>query len=182
MIIDLAIAYADTAVQDLRFTIGAVDVVTVESLEIPQWHPGIGLSLRLLGASHQAVVTTAEGSYTETLACLGAGDPPPPSHTEHIGAITLEFSCQVHHLTREILAGRVADSAARAADDAYTLLGRFPGQPDAVTVLTASRHMPQWNTVHAYPDTGAWVTTTTTLHVTNDWSAMRNTSPARNPR
>ncbi|MFD0556740.1 uncharacterized protein DUF2617 [Stackebrandtia endophytica] len=182
MIIDLAVAYADSAVEDLRFSVGAVDVAVVERLEIPRWHPGIGLSLRLLGASHQAVVTTADGEYTETLACLGDGTPPPASHTEHIGAITLDFTCQVHHLTREALAGRVADCAARAAADPYTLLGRFPGQPDAVTVLTASVETPQWNTVHVYPDSGAWVTTTTSLLVTNDWSTMRNTSSARNPR
>jgi hypothetical protein len=46
-----------------------------------------------------------------------------------------------------------------------TLLGRFPGHPDAMTCLDASGAGPGWTTVHAYPETGTWVFTETTVHI-----------------
>ena len=134
-------------------------------LDVEGWQPGSTVSLRLLGASHQAVLTTDEGEYVETLACLrdGGGRPPPEENIERIGHVVVRFGYRVDYLDGAAFSSRVTAVVSEAAENPRMLLGRFPGEPNAVTVLAAEQRIPRWWTVHAYPQAGAWVATTTSV-------------------
>lgn len=165
MIVDLAVAYSDSVVDDLRFATGARQVDVLGRLDVDGWQPGSTVSLRLLGASHQAVLTTPDGEYVETLACLDddGGAPPPDEHIDRVGPMTVRFTYRIDHLDSGAFSHRVAEVVSEAAENPRMLLGRFPGEPNAVTVLSADHATPRWRTVHAYPQTGAWVVTSTSM-------------------
>ncbi|ADD40574.1 DUF2617 family protein [Stackebrandtia nassauensis] len=168
MILDLDVPFADSSVNDLRFLDRAPALPVLGALEFPHPVPGGHLTLRLLGASHQAEVWTPEGGvYAETVACLpGEGSPVPASHTTTVGPWSFWFSSQVRALSAEEFSARCAELRSRARDWENTILvGEFPGHPDAMTFLDASSQLPGygrgWSTVHCYPEEQRMVLTHT---------------------
>jgi hypothetical protein len=165
MIVDLVVPFADTGVTDLRFVLTAPQLPILDSLEIPDIAPGCDLSLRLLGASHQAIVTTPHGDYAETLACLPQLGPAPPRPTQ-VDLADRRFQFDVHIAQHDdtSFAHHCAAELAAGADTEHALIGRFPGHPHALTSLRVINNGPHhwgWRTVHAYPQSGTWVRSTT---------------------
>ncbi|MGH8791584.1 MAG: DUF2617 family protein [Stackebrandtia sp.] len=170
MIVDLDIPFEDTCVCDLRYLPGAPDIPVLGSMEFPDIVPGASLSLRLLGASHQAVLTLPEGHYAETVACVpDSGGPLPKRSTVSVGSWQCRFDHRVDVLSAADLAVECAWLRERAArlDPTWTLVGTFPGSPDALTYLHVDRFETGealgWSTVHVYPESGQMVHTSTRL-------------------
>lgn len=146
MLVRLDTPYADTTAGDLSFALGLPELPALHVLHLP------GLELRLLGASHQVVCTTVEGTrLVETVACLPGHDPHLPPTVDGIG---YRFESAVEPLD-------AAPSWRELAADPRALVGVFPGDPNAVTALLAEER--GWRTWHAYPQTGELVTTRTWL-------------------
>ena len=156
MLITLDTPYADTTAAELSFARDLPELPALHVLEVP----AAGLTLRLLGASHQVVIG---GRCVETVACLPGRPAGLPSAVEDDG---YAFGAQVHRLAPEELAAAVADLRDGLAGDPYALVGEFPGVPDAVTALAVN--LPGegalgWRTWHAYPQSGEMVSTWTVV-------------------
>ncbi|MEH0842559.1 DUF2617 family protein [Micromonospora sp. CPCC 205711] len=167
MLVSLDTPYVDTSAADLSLDLGGPErpALHVRDLDLPG---GVRLRLRLLGASHQ-VVLTADGSaapLTETVACLPGGPPHLPG-TLHDEAGGYRFTATVLRPPAGELRTRVAALRADLADDPYALVGVFPGDPDAVTALAVRPDPPDgsvaWRTWHAYPQTNELVLTETVV-------------------
>lgn len=119
------------------------------------------LSLRLLGASHQAVIATPDGLIAETLAYRdGLASDLPEQFSQRVGSWQHRYHCTVEHLTVPELRSRVRELHARS-EEADLLIGVFGDRPDAVTALEITGDTPlTWRTVHTYPQHGQIVTTT----------------------
>lgn len=163
----LDVPFVDTTPDDLTFTLQhdvlpALAAVTVRTALAGT---AVTLELRLLGASHQAVLHVGagcDGGYTgtlvETLACLPGRPAHLPGRVEDaVGPLDYAFTTRpVTIEDRAALSRRVAPVRARAAASPHGLVGAFPGDPDAVTVLLAEPAADRlaWTTWHAYPGTG----------------------------
>jgi hypothetical protein len=126
------------------------------------------LSLRLLGASHQAVVATPDGLLSETLAYRSDFAPDlPEAFSQRVGAWRHRYECTVEKLTVPELRQRVRalrDRALMRTDAPDLLVGVFGEDPDALTALEVTGTAPlSWRTVHTYPQYGEIVTTTSTV-------------------
>lgn len=126
------------------------------------------LSLRLLGASHQAVVATPDGLLSETLAYRSDFAPDlPEAFSQRVGAWRHRYECTVEKLTVPELRERVRalrDRALMRTDAPDLLVGVFGDDPDALTALEVTGTAPlSWRTVHTYPQYGEVVTTTSTV-------------------
>jgi hypothetical protein len=152
VLVNLDTPYADTTAADLTFALGLPVRPALSVLDLP----AAGLQLRLLGASHQAVLA---GRCVETVACLPGRPPSLPSAVDDPAA-GYRFAAEVRRLDRAALAA-LRESL---ADDPFALIGVFPGSPDAVTGLRADvgpGGITGWRTWHAYPQTGELVVTRT---------------------
>lgn len=171
MIVELDIPFADTGVADLRFLPSAADLPVLASLECDELPTGGHLSLRLLGASHQAVLRMPDATFAETIACIAdAGVPLPAQRTSTVGDWQFRLSVRVRRLPDAELSrecDRLRQHAERE-DPQQTLLGCFPGVANALTYLRIRRRShdkpPGWTTVHVYPESGEIVRTRTSLH------------------
>ncbi|GGJ96149.1 hypothetical protein GCM10010123_27650 [Pilimelia anulata] len=154
MLVSLDTAYADTAAGDLSFTLSLPRLPALYSLALPD--PGV--SLHLLGASHQVVLD----DRIETVACLPDGPAHLPERAEVDG---LRFAAEVRRPGAAALSAEVAIVRRMVAADPYGLVGAFPGHPDAITALQVTRRAGRvgWRTWHAYPQTGELVLTRTEI-------------------
>lgn len=174
MIISLDVPFADSCVADLRFLTQAPALPVLDALEYPHPVPGGHLTLRLLGASHQAVVETPDGFYAETVACMpGQGSPVPETTTTTVGRWSFRFASQVRSLDAGEFSARCAELRERARQWENTIMvGEFPGHPDAMTFLDASSRLPGygrgWSTVHCYPEESKMVLTHTTAQTVTE--------------
>lgn len=174
MIVNLEVPFTDSCVADLRFLTRAPALPVLDALEFPHPVPGGHLTLRLLGASHQAVVETPDGFYYETVACMpGQGEPVPESATTTVGPWRFRFASQIRTLEPGEFSVRCAELRRRAAEWENTIMvGEFPGHPDALTFLDASSQLPGfgrgWSTVHCYPEESKMVLTHTTARSVTD--------------
>ncbi|MFE0424977.1 DUF2617 family protein [Streptomyces sp. NPDC058953] len=125
----LATPYQDTDADQLSFALGLppLPALAVRDLTVG----GIGVQLRLLGASHQVFA----GPVTETVACLPGGAGGLPETAREIDGWTYRFSAEVRRHTREEFSHRVADVLRRTEAHPHALYGVFPGDPEAVTAL-----------------------------------------------
>lgn len=158
----LPTAFRDVAVDELCFrTDGpvrpALAVLRAEAL-------GGELELRLLGASHQALLRVDDQVLSELVAC-GVGAPGLPSSDHRtVGPLRCGFESEVRTGGAAATARRLRD---RFADDPTALVGEFPGAPDALTVLSASASADRctWHTWHVYPQCDQVAVTATTVDV-----------------
>ncbi|MFD3684671.1 DUF2617 family protein [Nocardiopsis sp. NPDC058631] len=158
--------FVDTGADDLVWTLGhpLTDALAARSLTAT----GVRVELRVLGASHQVVVTpeSGVGALVETVACLPGLPGGLPGRAERPEQGGYRFDSLVESLTRDELSRRVERLHREVADSQGGLLVAFPGDPLAVTALhlASSGGDPlRWRTWHAYPQTGELVTTTSTM-------------------
>ncbi|MFY1637948.1 DUF2617 family protein [Solwaraspora sp. WMMB335] len=176
MLVTLDTPYADTTAADLSFALGLTEQPALHVLDLPlpemaapAGRPGdsrpASLRLRLLGASHQAVLRTPVADWVETVACLpGRPRDLPPALDTGAG---YRFAARVHRLGSAALADRVASLRRRLTDHPRALIGVFAGGPDAVTALHArfGAGWVGWRTWHSYPQTAELVETETVVTV-----------------
>lgn len=162
MHVALATPYADVRAADL---VHALDGPEVPGLGVLHAEVGgFAVDLRLLGHSHQVVVTPPAGAVLlETVACCpGVPGDLPSRRDEQRGAHRYAFTASVDALDA---ASRLV--AERVAADPLGLVGVFPGHPGAFTALRAAASPDgsgvRWETWHAYPQSGELVRTTGTL-------------------
>ncbi|WP_431916906.1 DUF2617 family protein [Micromonospora wenchangensis] len=177
MLVSLDTPYVDTCAADLSLALGGPErpALHVRDLNLPG---DVRLRLRLLGASHQVVLTLPAGDapaadrpggadgLVETVACLPGRPPHLPGdlYDEEGG---YRFTATVLRPAEGELHTRIAALRADLADDPYALVGVFPGDPDAVTALAVRADPPDgtvgWRTWHAYPQTNELVLTETVV-------------------
>jgi hypothetical protein len=122
------------------------------------------LDLRVLGASHQAVLDTPVGRCSEIVACRpGAPAGLPAEVVEELPGLRYTFRARVRQLSAEELAAAAARLRARLCGHLRAIVGVFPGNTDALTALQAEpeRGGIGWRTWHVYPQTGELVLTKT---------------------
>jgi hypothetical protein len=146
--------FADSRAADLSLAYGLRPLPALGTHTVAL--PGLTLSLRVLGASHQVVV----GDWSETVACLP--DRPgalPAAEETVVGDFVVRFRAECLRPTD--FATRVRQVIADCEADENALVGEFPGSPLAVTALSARPHGDgaAWQTWHAYPQVGELVWT-----------------------
>ncbi|MGC0312160.1 DUF2617 family protein [Kitasatospora acidiphila] len=132
------------------------------------------LQLRLLGASHQVVITADPGECLETVACLpGRRTPLPARVAEQVAGWEYEFAARIEALPPHVFAARAQEILALVDEHPRGLAGIFPGDPSAFTALVAqgSAERVLWRTWHAYPQEGRLVCTRSSLVVRGPGSA-----------
>jgi Protein of unknown function DUF2617 len=175
MLTTLQTAYTDTRAGDLAWRLGKAPLpaLAVVDLDLRPPGPSTGPSparvqMRLLGASHQVLLTTGDGVCSETVACMpGSRTPLPLGVAERVGDRDYEFAARVETLPRRAFTSRAQELLALVADHPNGLAGRFPGDPDAFTAMLVQRLVPEdggpaevvWRTWHAYPQEGRLVAT-----------------------
>ncbi len=159
MITSLTVPYVDVSAGSLTFRPDAPSMPVLD--QIDRDAGPLRLSLRLLGASHQAVVATPDGLIAETLAYRDDLTPDLPDRfSQRVGSWRHRYTCEVEQLTVPELRARVRELHARS-EEADLLIGVFGERPDAVTALEVTGIAPlSWRTVHTYPQHGQIVTTT----------------------
>lgn len=114
------------------------------------------LELRLLGASHQVLLTSQRGDCVETVACM-AGQPGylPERVTEQVAGWRYEFRAAIEKHDPDAFVREVTTLTQTIEAHPAGLVGQFPGSPLAVTILLAqaTRGGIGWRTWHAYPQT-----------------------------
>jgi hypothetical protein len=166
MLTTLNTAYTDTRAADLAWALGREPLPALAVLDLEL--SGARLQLRLLGASHQVLLTDEGGACSETVACIpGSSTPLPLGVSERLGEWEYEFAARVEHLTTSQFAGRAQELLALVADHPNGLAGTFPGSPHAFTALLAQHDQGEvrWRTWHAYPQEGQLVVTRTRVGV-----------------
>ncbi|OBA68437.1 DUF2617 family protein [Gordonia sp. 852002-10350_SCH5691597] len=161
---DLDVAFSDTRAGQLGF-----------SLTAPQREPlatadhtigSLTFSIRLLGASHQIVVTDDAHELCETVACLPDITTALPDSFQADGYV---FSSRVIECSSDAMAEMVeqieSEVDGHARDGLPALLGRFPGNELAVTAVTADIYDDAlvWRTWHTYPQAGEVVVTSSRM-------------------
>jgi Protein of unknown function DUF2617 len=162
MLANITASYADTRAADLSWSIGEAPRAGLASLQVGHGH--LRLDLRVLGASHQAVLDTPAGRCAEIVACRpGAPAGLPAEVVEELPGLRYAFRARVRQLPAEELAAAVARLRARLRAHPWAILGVFPGADNAVTALQADHERGGigWRTWHAYPQTGELVLTRT---------------------
>lgn len=172
----LDVPFVDTRARQLTWQLGLPPQPALAVTTVPMG--GLDVELRLLGASHQVLVTSPDhlphhppgGAgrvmlWSETVACLPGGEPlPDATGTARDGVYRLRSVVVVHRAADlGLLADRLVERLGGRGD---ALVGEFAGQRHAVTAMVTERRGHDalgWHTWHAYPGTGELVTTATTL-------------------
>ena len=162
MLTTLKTAYTDTRAGDLAWALGRepLPALAILDLEIS----GATVQLRLLGASHQILLTDERGTLSETVACMpGSTSPLPLGVSKRLDDRDYEFTARIETLSRSAFAGRAQDLLALVTDHPHGLAGTFPGDPYAFTALLVQRRHDEvlWRSWHSYPQEGQLVCTRT---------------------
>lgn len=164
----LSAPFADTSAADLAWTLDAPELPAL--LTRTRGLAGYRVELRVLGASHQVVLSAPSGGaplLTETVACLpGAGGGLPGRAGPPVaGLASYDFTSSVATPARAAFAEQVERVRAAVEGDPRGVVAAFPGDPQAITALLPEA-LPaggvRWRTWHAYPQTRELVTTVTT--------------------
>ncbi|EST37586.1 hypothetical protein N566_12225 [Streptomycetaceae bacterium MP113-05] len=164
MLTTLKTAYSDTRAGDLAWVLGREPLPALATLELELGDAHV--QLRLLGASHQVILSRSGRSCSETVACLpGSTAPLPLGVSEQLGEWDYEFASQVEALSPGSFAARAQELIALVAEHPHGLAGTYPGSPHAFTALLVQRHEDHvhWRTWHSYPQEGRLVSTRTRL-------------------
>lgn len=159
---DLPVAYADTRADALGHSLSTPQQPALARVDAML--AGWSVSVRLLGASHQILVSGPglDEPLCETVACLTGTTSLPPTLSEG----HYRFASRIDHLTDDELACAVDDLVDEVSvahrRGLPALLGRFPGSPLAVTavVVDSDDEALHWQTWHTYPQTGEAAVTT----------------------
>ena len=162
MIAPLSVPYRDVSASELSWSLEAPDQPPLHS----DRHPvgSLDVEVRILGASHQILVRTADRGRLvcrETVACRQATPGPLPVAIEREldDGYHYEVRCEV----REVAADHFPAWAAALRDYVGGLpeatIAVFPAIPDAITAvvvepLPARLHGVLWRTWHTYPHAG----------------------------
>lgn len=122
-------------------------------VELNLTDPAAGvLTLGVLGASHVVTATSRGRTLTEQVSCdaIAAGGRPLPDVEHRHG---YRFASRTETVSRRALGRRAETLRDQAGDRSRWLCAAFPGDRDALTVLTAAAtggHW-SWRTWHLYP-------------------------------
>lgn len=158
--------YADTRAGELTWQLGLPHLDALATLELELI--GGTLELRLLGASHQAVLQVGDVHLSEVVACLGEVSAALPQEAERdLGNGSYSFTSDVLTLDEGTFAERVEELVQGLEGNPRALVGTFPGSPHAVTALVAETDQQgvTWRTWHAYPQSGELVVTRTVVRL-----------------
>lgn len=167
MLTEIGVPYADTSAGALHWSPLPPETAPLDELVLGRG--GVSLVLHLLGASHSATLTVADGRVVETVACPAHGAPgePLPAHRVRVvDGLRYRFHSRVTPLDPHALGALAARLRHEVDTRDDRLVGVFPGDRDALTAL-AGRTGPgvaRWRTWHLYPETGEAVRTTTQVH------------------
>ncbi|MDT0310596.1 DUF2617 family protein [Streptomyces sp. DSM 44917] len=162
MLTTIHTAFTDTRAHDLAWALGREPLPSLATLDLDM--AGARVQLRVLGASHQVLLESREGTCSETVACMPDSNTPLPlGVSKRLGNFEYEFAARVESLSAGSFAGRAQELLALVAEHPHGLAGLFPGDPNAFTALLAQRRGGQvhWRTWHAYPQEGRLVATRT---------------------
>lgn len=151
----LEVPYADTGADQLSLSFDEPLLPALSSVHCA--FACAGVTLRLLGASHQVCVAVADTEIVETLACLpGRSRTLPPTFDMH----SISFRARIERHDGASLTALTAQVSDQAAGP-HSLIGHYPGHPNAFTAIVATDlgHGARWDTWHAYPQTGDVVIT-----------------------
>jgi hypothetical protein len=166
--VSIDVPFADVRGDALRWALDLPPAAALAAREV-SLPDGRSISLQVLGASHQVLVRRGgDVLLSETAACDLGNAAPLPSRTRRGG---YHFGSRVARYGAEAFAAEVSALVARLGEDPDALVGRFPGTPYAVTALavrTRGSGRIDWQTWHAYPQTGELVHTTSRFDLTED--------------
>ncbi|MGC0415184.1 DUF2617 family protein [Embleya sp. AB8] len=151
----LTTSYTDTRADALGWCLGLppLPALAARAVELG----GLKLDLRLLGASHQMLITAARGGgdpVSETVACVpGAATPLPARAATRLGRWEYEFTALTQQLGAGAFVARVREIVALATGHEHGLIGEYPGLPHAVTAMVVDPcgTGAVWSTWHTYP-------------------------------
>jgi hypothetical protein len=165
VITELRVPYVDTRAAALRWSLLPSAAPALGVLVVGEG--AVRLELRLLGASHCAVLRAGGGELVETVACpaYGArGSPLPAAWEQTVGRQRYRFASTTERLEPAALTALAERLRAGARGRTDRLGGAFPGSPDALTVLHGGTGAGAWwRTWHLYPGAGEVVRTATAV-------------------
>lgn len=161
MIRELAVPFRDAGAGDLGFALGHADPARAALAELVLELGGARVSLRVLGGSHEVRLAHGGAEVAELVACDGPCGPLPARHGADLGPGRYDFRAATRRLAPAALAAEAGRLEARLGADPHALVGRFPGDPAALTALEAWGRPGRlgWRTWHLYPRTGEVVCT-----------------------
>lgn len=181
----LHVAHADTSAGELCWAFGLAprEALAVLPVELAGHAAGARLELRILGASHQALLRRpgpedggdpagrGDGepavALSETVACLpGTRGGLPDSAVEYVDGWSYSFTAHVRRYPRSQFRAYVDRLLSRAEHCPDAIAATFPESAHAVTVasvapVTPGRDALNWRTWHTYPQDGDVVVTRT---------------------
>jgi hypothetical protein len=177
MLTTIHTSFTDTRAHDLAWALGREPQPSLATLDLQL--DDAHVQLRVLGASHQVLLNSWDGTgadtVSETVACMPDSHTPLPlGVSKNLGNLDYEFAARVESLSPGSFAGRAQELLALVTDHPHGLAGMFPGDPHAFTALFAQRcgSQVQWRTWHAYPQERRLVATRTRVVRT-----VRRTAP-----
>ena len=167
MLSELAVPFVDTRASALSWWLGDDAPAPLATLVLTSARPrGTGrLELHLLGASHHVVACTGGARCPEVVACGRPAAALPAEHGEDVDGARYRFESTTTTYRPAALARVARDLRRRAAGAPNALVGVFPGDPDALTVLTGREVLAgwAWASWHVYPSAGEVVRTRSSL-------------------
>lgn len=176
----LAAPFVDTRAADLGWSLDPAVPVGPPLAVLPLRLPIGSLELQLLGASHRAVLRRPvdgaspdqvaldeEVVLVETVACLPGAAPALPRSARHRTPAGLAYAFSSSVTVPGPGAFPAAVDAVLAGLPEPSLVGRFPGEPLALTALAADTDGTglRWRTWHVYPQTFEIVETRSEVQV-----------------
>lgn len=161
---DLDVAFSDTRAGQLGFSLTAAQREPLAAAD--HTIGALTFSIRLLGASHQIVITDDAHELCETVACLPDITTALPDSFQADGYV---FSSRVIECSSDAMADLLeqieSEVEVHARAGLPALLGRFPGNELAVTAVTADIDDDAliWRTWHTYPQAGEVVVTSSRI-------------------
>ena len=168
MLADLSVPYVDTRAAGLSWWLGEAPT-PLATLHLPG--PVGPVELRLLGASHQVIACARDADVAEVVACRpGAGAALPGSEVRRLEGAEYRFASATSTYDAVALRRTARALSRRHASDSRSLVGAFPGSPDALTVIAAQPLAAgwTWRTWHVYPGSGEIVRTRGSLRHLGD--------------
>lgn len=162
MLTTINTTFTDTRAGDLTWSLECGPQPALATLDLELADSSV--QLRVLGASHQVLLSGSRGGCAETVACLAGDNPPLPlGVSRRLGRFDYEFAAHVETLSAGSFAGRAQELLALVAEHPHGLAALFPGDPNAFTALLAQRQDGQvhWRTWHSYPQERRLVATRT---------------------